>query len=780
MGFDKTKAVRAAEKYLAQGKIPAAIQEYRRIVERDPADVNALNTLGDLFSRIDKKDDAVGCFLRVADHYRQQGFALKAIAVYKKVTRFKQDAPEIAAALAELYEQQGLMVDARAQYLVVADSYARRGQNREALEVLRRVADLDPNNTQIRLRLAESLVREGLHDLAAEAYTEVGERLQSRGEHERALEAYDQALVWRPHSHAALQGLVTAHSVLGTADEAAERIAKAVEDRPGDLELRAMLVRAHVEAENAPAAEVAIQELVFREPQSFAFFFDLARLHLKQDNVNKAVSVLARIIELALSGREEDTMLELLQEALARDPEQIEALGLQARVHAWRRDDDGLRVVLENLAEVAESLGLPEEARAALAQLVRLSPHEAHYRERLIALGGVVEDEQVSTKEQQESSATSSADAAASEVPTFESFMLPEETHTPPAPKVSEATGFEFEWNTVESQPAPKPSAVGESGSETQPRAAVTYGEVDFDKDAAAASGDGQTDAATHEASRVAMLKQELESVDFYLEQGYTDVARDTLDMIERQFGVQDEIETRRMRLRGATTEGARDAAPPPAEPLNVEKYDALETGVASSSPSTGGAPSPQSESVHAGAPPPSAPVEAPNISAPPHAPVEAGLDSGLAAIFDEFREAVEEADAHTEEDFETHYNLGLAYKEMDLLDQAVEAFQTAASLCAPRDGTARYLQCCNMLGHCFIGKGEPRLAAMWFKKGMDAPGHTEDEYQALRYELGNAYEQMGDLQKAIDTFSEVYGINVSYRGVGDKLRDLQAQKATK
>ena len=114
----------------------------------------------------------------------------------------------------------------------------------------------------------------------------------------------------------------------------------------------------------------------------------------------------------------------------------------------------------------------------------------------------------------------------------------------------------------------------------------------------------------------------------------------------------------------------------------------------------------------------------------------------------------------------------------MDLVDEAVEEFQTAAGLVAPQDGTPRYLQCCNLLGHCFMQKGMPRLAVMWFKKGLEAPGHTEDEYQALRYELGTSYEQMGELDQAIDVFTEVYGINVSYRGVAEKLRDLQAQKA--
>jgi tetratricopeptide (TPR) repeat protein len=74
--------------------------------------------------------------------------------------------------------------------------------------------------------------------------------------------------------------------------------------------------------------------------------------------------------------------------------------------------------------------------------------------------------------------------------------------------------------------------------------------------------------------------------------------------------------------------------------------------------------------------------------------------------------------------------------------------------------------------------QGMERAAVIWFKKGLAAPGHGEDEYQALRYELATAYEQMGDLDRAIDTFQEVYGVDVSYRGVADRLKELQAQKA--
>ncbi len=291
--------------------------------------------------------------------------------------------------------------------------------------------------------------------------------------------------------------------------------------------------------------------------------------------------------------------------------------------------------------------------------------------------------------------------------------------------------------------------------------------------------------ASESDTRHVDLLRQELESVDFYLAQGYTDIALDTLDMLERQFGAHADIDLRRAQIQ--ETEPAATASNPSTAAESVEfsgftRYDVAEE----ESASTETASEIDDAFMHLGAAPPAPAAVVESAASHVESPVpvagekpKAGIDPGLAAIFDEFRTAVEDEEPPvSDSDYETHYNLGLAYKEMDLLDEAIEEFQTAASLVAPQDGTPRYLQCCNLLGHCFIQKGMPRLAVMWFKKGLDAPGHTEDEYQALRFELGTAYEQMGDLDQAIDVFTEVYGINVSYRGVSDKLRELQALKS--
>src|SRR5918994_56819 len=151
MAFDKAKVLKAAEKFLSQGKINAAIKEYRQIIENDDDDLTTLNMLGDLCVRASLNDEAISCFSRIAEHYREKEFNLKAIAMYKKIERLTPRDPAIAFKLGSLYALQGLVADAKAQFLIVADAYTRAGKPKQTLEVLHKVADLDPNNTEIRL-----------------------------------------------------------------------------------------------------------------------------------------------------------------------------------------------------------------------------------------------------------------------------------------------------------------------------------------------------------------------------------------------------------------------------------------------------------------------------------------------------------------------------------------------------------------------------------------------------------------------------------------------------
>lgn len=751
MTFEKAKVLKAAEKFLSQGKINAAIKEYRQIIDNDADDFTALNMLGDLLARAGENEEAITCFSRIAEHYREQEFRLKAIAMYRKIEKLNPREPQTAQTLADLYAAQGLIVDARAQYLIVADAYARAGLTKQTLKVLHRIADLDPHNTGIRIKLAEGYLKEGMQAEAAKTFREAASRMLENGAFEESLQAYSKALELSPNDKVTLKGLVSAHAALGTAEDAAEILEEVVAASPDDAELISLLAEAYIEAEDPSGAERAIQLLMAQDASNYRRYIEVARIYLKVGNENEAAKVLGSIIEQMLAGREENDLLELVDELLARNPEHVASLRLLVRIHWWQRDMEKLRSALERLAESAEAAGLAEDERYALTQLVRLAPEEERHLVRLNELGGVLEDVSEGT--------SMLDDPSLGEVPTFESFTIIDDA----AESTSEyevgksGASDEFEFNSVADsgagaantsfadlnetdEQAGAGSDVKVSGESTSTESSFQF---EFNTEGAGQTPAEQVDpvSESNAAKARSMMEHELESVDFYITQGYSDIAIDTLELLERQFGSHPEIDSRREQLQS----GRQGASVVVSQPVTK--------------------PDPEIKVADERA-----------RSAPP----ASGIDAGLAEIFEEFRVEAEGEHASSNEDFETHYNTATAYKEMTLLDEAIREFQTAALLTAPADGTPRYFQCCNMLGHCFVQKGMPQAAVLWFKKGLEAPGRSAEEYKALQYELGSAYEQMGDLARAIGVFTEVYGVDVSYRDIGEKLNDLQVRVSSK
>jgi tetratricopeptide (TPR) repeat protein len=750
MAFDKAKVLKAAEKFLSQGKINSAIKEYRQIVDNDSDDLTTLNMLGDLYVRASKKEEAVRCFERIAEHYSAQEFNLKAIAMYKKIERLRPRDSNIAYKLAELYASQGLVHDARAQYLVVADAYTRSGDNKRTLDVLHKIADLDPNNTEIRLKLADGYVKENMRREAAEAFVQAANRLHQTNAYDKALDAYSKALQLVRDDRDALKGMLETHIARATADEAAEVLERAVEGKEDDAELVSMLARAYLEAEDPRGAEKATALLMAQDSSNYTQYLPVVRLYLKLGEVDETIRILATIIERMLAGREEKELLEIVNQVLERNPDHVAGLRMLVRIHWWQRDMDALRASLERLAESAEASELVDEERYALTQLVRLAPDEQRYLDRLNLLGGLQDEtpEDFSRPEEETSS----------DVPEFETFAVVEDEDEIEQPVAHVSEEFET-FQTFESNTGAAFSDPTASFADLNEETEVATG----------APAEVVADAGDEAVRLETMMRQELESVDFYIAQGYSDIAVDTLEMLERQFGMHPDIKARREKLAAS---GGQPVTEEPAvfEFGGVEEVPVARVEEASIAFDDSGyaalAGEPIADEVY------EVPAQPATKSA---APVASGIDAGLAELFEEFR-AAEEGDAVVGEDFETHYNMGTAYKEMDLIDEAIQEFQTSAGLVKPGDGTSRFLQCCNLLGHCFMQKGMPEAAVIWFKKGLLAPGHSEDEYQALRYELGSAYEQLGDYKQAREAYTQVYGVDVSYREVADKLSQLKGK----
>jgi tetratricopeptide (TPR) repeat protein len=171
---------------------------------------------------------------------------------------------------------------------------------------------------------------------------------------------------------------------------------------------------------------------------------------------------------------------------------------------------------------------------------------------------------------------------------------------------------------------------------------------------------------------------------------------------------------------------------------------------------------------------PPSAPTAEPATisTAPTPAPA-----SPLSGLLEEIGEAFamgpdEEADP------ETHYNLGVAFREMNLLDEAIGEFQKVVKGAGKGPHPPNYLQACSLLAICFMDKGMAPIAIKWYCRALETPDLDEEALLALQYDLGVACEQAGDTRRALEKFTEVYGQNIDFRDVAEKIRTFQ-QKGT-
>ena len=171
--------------------------------------------------------------------------------------------------------------------------------------------------------------------------------------------------------------------------------------------------------------------------------------------------------------------------------------------------------------------------------------------------------------------------------------------------------------------------------------------------------------------------------------------------------------------------------------------------------------------------PPPIADVPASAVTQNHDHPAVEGQSAPLKEVFDQFRAELGEMGSE-DEDLETHYNLGVAFREMGLLDEAISEFQKVAQAC-DRGRPFRYaMQCCTLLGLAFIEKGQPSMAAIWYERALLTPGLGPDNTLALRYDLGLAQESAGDHEAALKSFNRVYAMNIDYRDVAERIAALQ------
>lgn len=204
MAADKRKILENARKLAQKGAKDKALKEYQKLVKLDPKDSKLRLEIGDAYRRWGQVEEAIDTYQKVADQYMREGFDARAVAVLKQILNLDPDRHSAYEPLAELYERMGLTAEAISALQTAADGFHKQGKKREALELLRKMATIDPTNTTSRIKVAELLRQEQLLSEAVAEYEQAAAELERQSEFEGAAKVYRRLLELEPQRDSAL------------------------------------------------------------------------------------------------------------------------------------------------------------------------------------------------------------------------------------------------------------------------------------------------------------------------------------------------------------------------------------------------------------------------------------------------------------------------------------------------------------------------------------------------------------------------------------------------
>jgi tetratricopeptide (TPR) repeat protein len=377
VALNRAKVLETADKLVRQGKLEEAIKHYMVLSEDNPRDVNTINRIGDLFVRLRRNKDGIKQFMRIADFYAGDGFHLKAIAMYKKITKLEPAHLEANERLADMYAKQGMTSEARTQFVALAEQCLKASQRGKAMDLYGKVLAIEPGNVKVRLIVAEIHAKDGDAAKACEGYLAVVAELKKRGMSEEALKVLQKASRLQP-SHPEILGqmaelLQAAGKHPGEALSALESLHKG---DPGNLRYLQLLGEAYLGAGKTDAFEKLHAAAPAGEGR-VSLLETEARFLAGRQETAKAVARLQEAAADAESSVGAERTASLLETAHNLAPGNAEILEKILAVWSQASSRDGMVSTLERLAQHYAAVRAWDRVSGFVDRLLDLAPESA-------------------------------------------------------------------------------------------------------------------------------------------------------------------------------------------------------------------------------------------------------------------------------------------------------------------------------------------------------------------------------------------------------------------
>jgi tetratricopeptide (TPR) repeat protein len=715
-------------------------QALHRADERDDVDIGLHNRLGDLRIRVGDLDGAVESYEMAIDLYLEADLASNALAVCRKLERSAPDRPGVMLRMGQIRVRQGFVVDARQDFLNYAERQLALGDSDEALRALEEFSALAPDDAEIRLFLAGHLHNADRQDDAVEYLREAYRILVRQGSEEQAEEVRLQV-------------------------EELDPDVDLDADCPGADEVSQLEGPEPFEEGLAGFETTSLSEIELSEPPR-------TEVEEPPEETSTEPLVDSRVDEEALTDSE-DQGLEALEGTVFNLDDPVEA---EADASLTEADDGEREDVLE---EVTFDLDEDDQVDEGTSEDEVLETHSAVPESALDDLPLLDDPPVENESDPDESGAGEGAvagDALGDLPPLEEASGGREEAPSPELEPVGELDDLGLDPVGLGSADLDGLSE-HDSIQELQAKIEADPG----DADAWRALGGALLEAGREEHAlealerahraygqagdpeRAMRVLRELifhdpEEIRYYQRLvEYAHMTRDRALMVPAFLELAEALSRNGENVKAEAVYGRVLSL----DPRNPRARAALarETPAEQAASSARGF-------VNLGGMVLDEPKEDSFRWKVADAEPTGDEEADFARMLSQFKEKVARNLPST--DAQAHYDLGAAYKEMGLLEEAVGQFQRAIR------AHPSHLAAYEMVGQCFLEKEEPEIAVRTLGRALEVEYEVEEDLLGIYYYLGQAHEEVGNSDSAREFYERVFSLDINFMDVTERLRALR------
>lgn len=722
---DRAKIEALAEKYIKKEKYVEAIAEYQKLLSGDEQDVQVWNITGDLYIKANQKNKAVEEFKKIAVHFEERGIFTKSIAIYKRISRLAPDDIQSLKKLADLYCERGFISEARTEYSNLAEKLTKKNRSEEAIETYKKLLKLDSDDVKSRLNLAELFIKEEQVEQAVEELNEAAEYKIRKKDLKEADEILKKARALDKEHPRTLENMIDLFKLDKKKKEALKLVNEVLRKDKENLKALYLLGNLCFENNELKKAEEIFKKILSIQPKEVEARVRLGRIFIQAKKFDDALEFYQPLIDILVKKHKEDKAIGLLGLILTAEKNHIPSLEKLAGIYREKKQKKSFEIVAQRLMKEYKKNNM-EAKMKSLGEEMPAPPPE----------------EKAETPEKEEERV-----APVEEIEPQEEIVYE---------KPSEA----------------EPIAVGESLESLEP------GEpVEPETPEPEIPEPEITERESGEESQDETIAANLEKADLFIQQGLIRNAKKILEDLRTNFPDDARI-TQKIQELGAIASQVKEEEI--AE--RVEKAADKDAGLFE-----GGE---KLTSAEIFADTDIVPLVSQEIGEKRYFDLSHQLEEELEAIkhifyqqtrgdttvvekelsqiVSDFKIKVDEKIGSA--DLEARYNLGIAYLEQDLIDDAINEFKMASK------DEKWEMESFTNLGECYKRKDEFSEAIKWYEKALKlVAGNSIQEY-VLKYEIASLYEAKEESDKALLLFGEVKEWNPEYGDVTARIESIEKQ----